>query len=256
MTTTFKIIRTALVAAPLALAAGMATAGGLAAPVETVAPTPMAPAPAPMVRGTDWSGLYLGGQLGYGKVTSPFLAGFGVAINEELIEEGEDFLIDDYALDGDFTGAVYGVHAGYMYDLGSIVLGAEIDYDLTSMKQDFAGTIVPLNNGFEPEDFEGTFEIDSILRLKARVGYDAGAFLPYVTGGVVRAELSVDVAGESDSQQIDGDFYGLGVAYKFSDSILVGGEVLQHKFYETDDGSISGLGIRATTATARVSFQF
>ena len=215
MTTTFKFARTAMLAAPLALAAGMASAGGLAAPVETVAPTPM-PAPAPVMRrGTDWSGFYVGGQLGYGEVTSPAFSG----------------------LDDDFTGATYGVHAGYMYDLGALVLGAEVDYDLTSM---------------EIEEDGDSLEVDDILRLKARVGYDAGAFLPYITGGVVRANLS---GGETDLE-MDGDFYGLGVAYKFSDSILVGGEVLQHKFYEGDLEEAPGLGIRATTASARVSFQF
>ena len=63
------------------------------------------------------------------------------------------------------------------------------------------------------------------VRVKARVGYDAGAFLPYVTGGVVRANTS------GPDLEVDGDFYGLGVAYKYADNILFGGEVLQHKFY-------------------------
>ena len=213
MTTTFKFARTAMLAAPLALAAGMASAGGLAAPVETVAPTPM-PAPAPVVmRGTDWSGFYLGGQLGYGEVT-----GSGT--------------------DEDVNGAIYGVHAGYMYDLGAIVLGAEVDYDMSNI-----------------DNVGGNGDLDDILRVKGRVGYDAGQFLPYVTGGVVRANVSgTGLLGDTDLEA-DGDFYGLGVAYKFSDSILVGGEVLQHKFYEGDvEGSDNTL--RATTATARVSFQF
>ncbi|MBR2656005.1 MAG: porin family protein [Loktanella sp.] len=224
MIKTFKFARTAMLAAPLALAAGMASAGGLAPPVETVAPTPIAPAP--IMPSSDWSGFYVGGQLGYGKVTTPVIS----------------------ELDDDFTGAIYGVHAGYMYDLGSIVLGAEIDYDLTSMELDFAE-----GNGNEGGP-SLTSKVDSIMRIKARVGYDAGQFMPYVTGGVVRAEVS-SFAEEVDLQ-LDGDFYGAGVVYKFSDSILIGGEVLQHKFYEGDIEDEPGLGIRATTATARVSFQF
>jgi len=212
---TFNFARTAMLAAPLALAAGMASAGGLAAPVETVAPTPIAPAPAPMMRGTDWSGLYLGGQLGYGKAT------VSAAPDQD-----------------DINGVIGGVHAGYMYDLGALVLGAEVDYD-------FADISGATNTAF------GDLEVDDILRLKARVGYDAGAFLPYVTGGVVRANGSLG----GDDIEVDGDFYGAGVAYKFSDSILVGGEVLQHKFYEGDVEGLD-LGVRATTATARVSFQF
>jgi outer membrane immunogenic protein len=207
---TFKFARIATMAAPLALAAGMATAGGLAAPVETVAPTPVAPAPAPVMRGSDWTGFYVGGQLGYGDLT-----------------------ISDIP-DNSNDGLIGGAHAGYMFDLGTVVLGAEFDYDLTDI------TIAELGT-------DGV-DVDSVMRLKARVGYDAGAFLPYVTGGVVRADLANDT-------EADGDFYGLGVAYKFNDNLLVGGEVLQHKFYEGDAG-IETLGVRATTATARVSFQF
>lgn len=160
MIKTFKFARTAMLAAPLALAAGMASAGGLAPPVETVAPTPIAPAP--IMPSSDWSGFYVGGQLGYGKVTTPLISGF----------------------DDDFTGAIYGVHAGYMYDLGSIVLGAEIDYDLTSMELDYPDPNVTAGG----DDF--TAKVDSIMRIKARVGYDAGQFLPYITGGVVRVEAS------------------------------------------------------------------
>lgn len=210
MTTTFKFARTAMLAAPLALAAGMASAGGLAQPVETVAPTPVAPAPAPVMAGTDWSGFYVGGQLGYAELTSPLF-------------------------DEDVDGAIYGVHAGYMYDLGTVVLGAEVDYDLSSI-----------------DNVAGNGDLDDVMRVKARVGYDAGSFLPYVTGGVVRANVSDSALGDLEA---DGDFYGAGLAYKFSDSILVGGEVLQHKFYEGDVEN-TGLDLRATTATARVSFQF
>ena len=206
MTTTFKFARTALLAAPFAMAAGMTTAGGLAEPVETVAPAPVAAAP--VMASTNWTGFYAGGQLGYADVT-----GSGVT--------------------DDVDGAIYGVHAGYMYDLGSVVLGAEVDYDLSSI-----------------DNVAGTDDLDDILRVKARVGYDAGAFLPYVTGGVVRANTS----GTPDLE-VEGDFYGLGVAYKYADNILFGGEVLQHKFYEADAAGTADT-LRATTATARVSYQF
>lgn len=205
MTTTFKFARTALLAAPFAMAAGMTTAGGLAQPVETVAPAPIVAAP--VMASTDWTGFYAGGQLGYADVT-----GSGTS--------------------DDVDGAIYGVHAGYMHDLGTVVLGAEVDYDLSSI-----------------DNVAGTGDLDDILRVKARVGYDAGAFLPYVTGGVVRANTS------GPDLEVEGDFYGLGVAYKFADNITFGGEVLQHKFYEADATSLTDT-LRATTATARVSYQF
>ncbi|MBD1205790.1 MAG: porin family protein [Rhodobacteraceae bacterium] len=84
-----------------AMAAMPAFAGGLVQPTEEpmVAPAPMAmPAPS-----TDWSGLYAGGQLGYGDVGSTG------------------------ALAGD--GMTAGVFAGYRADFGQFVTGVEGNFD-------------------------------------------------------------------------------------------------------------------------------
>lgn len=208
MKTTLRLGCTTAIALPLILAGSFAAAGGLSEPVETVAPAPVAtPAPAPM-RGSDWTGFYAGAQLGYGKLDP--------SVTTDPTEP---------------DGALYGVHAGYMYDLGNIVLGAELDYDATNIEFDAPPS-----------------ELESVMRAKLRVGYDAGAFLPYLTAGGARATTNNALDGDTD-----GNFYGLGVAYKMTDSILVGGEVLQHQF---DDVAGSGVDVDATTATARVSFQF
>jgi hypothetical protein len=157
----------------------------------------------------DWTGFYVGGQLGYGKVTAD-------------------------ALDDDATGATYGVHAGYLYDLGSIVLGGELDYDATSIE----GTVSAAD-----------IAVDSVARAKLRVGYDAGDWMPYLTVGGARAMTSGAVDGEGD-----GTFAGLGLDYRLSDSLRVGAEVLQHQFDDFND--TDGLDLDATTAALRVSFQF
>lgn len=221
MPTLLTFSRAAVLAAPVSLLALAASAGGLAPTVETVAPTPVAPAP--MMAPSSWTGFYAGGQLGYADLD---------------IEDDEDFTGDL-----DFAGATYGVHVGYMQALGSVVLGAEFDYDLTSIEE----SISDLDDGV-------TFDVDSIMRLKLRLGYDAGNFLPYITGGVVRANVTVDGFGMSEEFEADGDFFGLGVAYRYSNSILIGAEVLQHTF---DDGDLeAGESFDATSATARVSYKF
>ncbi len=209
MKPTLKTTRVSLFALPLAIFGGVATAGGLAEPVAAPAPAPiLAPAPVPV--GSDWTGFYAGGQLGYGQV------------------EADE-------LDGDTDGATYGVHAGYLYDLGSVVLGGELDLDGTNIEN----------------DTDGVAELDTVTRAKLRLGYDAGDWLPYVTAGIAQARVSSDV------DAIDGDdtggFGGLGVEYRLSDSLRIGGEVLRHQF---DDFNDSGIDLEATTASARVSFQF
>ncbi|MFA8442611.1 outer membrane protein [Yoonia sp.] len=208
MKMTTKFARTSMLAAPLALAAGMASAGGMAEPVAEPAPAPVAVAPAPVMMGNDWTGFYAGGQLGYGQLDP-------------------DATTDPSEPDG----AIYGVHAGYNYDLGSIVLGGEVDFDLTNIEVDTPAA-----------------EVDSVARLKAKLGYDAGQFMPYVTAGVAQVQTTDGLDGDTD-----GSFAGLGLSYMMSDSLILGGEVLQHQFEDVAD---SGVDIDATTLSLRASFKF
>jgi len=210
MKMTSKFARTSMLAAPLALAAGMASAGGLSEPVAAPAPAPVAVAPAPVMMGNDWTGFYVGGQLGYGQL---------------------DANIDTTPTDPD--GALYGVHAGYNYDFGSVVLGGEVDYDLTDISI----------------SAPAVSDVDAVARVKAKLGYDAGAFMPYITAGYAQAQTSDDLDGETD-----GTFAGLGLSYMMSDSILLGGEVLQHQFEDVAD--VPNVDVDATTLTLRASFKF
>ncbi|WP_281982244.1 outer membrane protein [Thalassorhabdomicrobium marinisediminis] len=200
MTRTFI---TSCAAAALAVAAAPAFAGNLAEPVVVQAPAPVMAAP--VVMGSDWTGAYVGGSLGYA----------------DIEEDGVFF-------DDDANGMTYGVHAGYDYDFGTFVLGGEIEIA-----------------GADIED--GTFntEVDSIARLKARAGYDAGQFMPYLTAGVAQLNL--------DSGDDTGAVYGVGLDYKMTDNIRVGGEVLKHDFEDFNGGTDD---INATTASLRVSYEF
>jgi outer membrane immunogenic protein len=208
MKTTFKMARASMLAAPLAIVAGMAAAGGLADPVIAPAPVAVAPAPAPLP-GSDWTGFYAGAQLGYGQ-------------------------LDSDTLTEDPDGLLYGAHAGYLYDFGSWVVGAELDID-----------------GTDIEDETADVAVDTITRAKLRLGYDAGNWLPYVTAGVAQVRTSSDAAAFDTDDT--GPFGGVGVEYRLNDSIRIGGEVLQHQFEDYDG---TGVDIDATTAAARVSFQF
>ncbi len=93
-------------------ALGVAMSGALAMPALAggySAPVTEAPVAAPVVAvpvGTDWTGGYVGAQIGYGDVSAG-------------------------AVDGD--GATYGLRGGYDWDLGDWVLGAGVDWDKTDI---------------------------------------------------------------------------------------------------------------------------
>lgn len=93
------VAKSAFGATLAAMLAVPAFAGGLTDPVVEA---PVAAPVAPIVTGTDWTGGYVGAQLGYADVSAT-------------------------GLDGD--GAIYGIRGGYDYDFGNWVLGGRLDYD-------------------------------------------------------------------------------------------------------------------------------
>lgn len=129
-------------------------------------------------------------------------------------------------------GWLGGVHAGYNWDFGTFVMGVEGDYDFAD---------IALGDGAD--------SIDNVARLKLRAGYDLGPTLLYATAGAAYANATIGADDLSDT----GWFAGLGLGYRVTDGMVLGAEVLGHRF---DDFDGSGLDVKATTATLRASFKF
>lgn len=195
----------AAVLATLTLATPVLAGGPVAVESEpTVAPVfePALPA------SVDWGGFYVGAQLGYADIDS-----------------------NGAGLDG--NGALGGVHAGYRWDFGQYVAGAELDYDSAS-----------IDLGTAPGD-----TLDDVTRLKLMGGAEFGNSLIYATTGIARASATVGGAGLSDN----GYFLGAGIDYAVTDRWSVGGELMQHRFSDFDG---SGVDLDATTLKAKVSLRF
>jgi outer membrane immunogenic protein len=155
-----------------------------------------------VAQSADWTGAYVGGRIGYA---------WGLDDNDETI-------LFDNNLDGDFgdtvltsgganafspgfcggspesaiaadgcdkddNGLDFGIHAGYDYDFGAIVLGGLVEYGVSDVEDSVtAFSTTPANYAFNRK-MKGTFG------LRGRLGLDAGNFMPYVTAGIVRAKI-------------------------------------------------------------------
>ena len=125
------------------------------------------------------------------------------------------------------NGGVYGVFGGYDYDFGNYVLGGEFEYQ--------AGSDYDING----------VDVDNLMRLKARAGYDFGRTLAYGTAGVARIDSSLGDA--------TGPVGGIGMEYKVNDRFSIGGEALAHSF---EDVGGSGTDLDAQTYSLRATFRF
>ncbi|WP_347140052.1 porin family protein [Paracoccus sp. SSK6] len=184
------------------LAASASFAGGYVAPVVETAPV-VAPV-VPVEAGTDWTGFYAGLQYGQG--------------NAEL---------SDDSFDRDYDA--YGLHAGYLFDFGKMIAGAELDYNKVDLDEN---------------DGDG-----DLWRLRGRVGYDMGKFQPYATLGAAR--ISTNDAADDISET--GITYGLGAEYLVTDKFSVGAEYSRNDF---SDVVVDGLDLDTDLVQVRASYRF
>ena len=131
---------------------------------------------------------------------------------------------------GDDEGGLIGGHLGYQRDFGRWVLGGEVDGDFTD---------IDLNGG----------RLDSIARIKGRVGRDLGRSLIYGTGGIAFADGGF---GGRDASET-GWVIGGGYAWSVNERVTLGTELLHHEF---DDFDGPGRDVSVTTLSARISFNF
>jgi opacity protein-like surface antigen len=106
----------------------------------------------------------------------------------------------------------YGIFAGYNWQFGEIVFGGELDFTrakLISTGIDAIAREVATSNGFSNEVIlsgRAESEVKNFGTLRARLGYTAGAWMPYVTAGAaigeatVRRAVDLQVAGYHASQ--------------------------------------------------------
>jgi outer membrane immunogenic protein len=164
------------------------------------------PASAPVTR--NWEGWYVGGQASYSSSEIDFgrsvvsLTNF-IFRDSTLQESVSQFslLSKNHAQSRGFGGFV-----GRNYQWDDVVLGVEANYNyfnnLASSSQNTlsraipnpAGTVVPANHTYTYNTTltgDAALQIKDVLTFRGRAGWAAGAFLPYMFGGVAVGRMDV-----------------------------------------------------------------
>lgn len=156
----------------------------------------------------NWSGVYLGGALGWASV--------------EYDELENDFPDRD---DSGFAGAVF---VGYNFQMDNVVFGVEGDLNFRS-----AEPTDPNTNPFS-QNLGGS--------VRGRIGYAFDRIMPYFTAGVAIANFEVDHDGDGDNvakKTMTGYAVGAGIEWAVTDNVIVRGQYL-YSDYGKDTFDFSG----------------
>ena len=145
----------------------------------------------------DWTGGYVGGRIGYawglddngetilfdnnldGTFGDTVLTAGGVnAFSPGFCGGNANSGVAADGCDKDDNGIEFGIHAGYDYDFGSLVVGGLIEYDRNNIEDAVTAFSTTPASYTLNRKMKGTFG------LRARLGLDAGNFMPYVTAGL------------------------------------------------------------------------
>lgn len=159
----------------------------------------------------DWSGAYVGVQAGYGWADADYEMEFG----------GNPALLITSSPEPD--GFVGGIYAGYNFQTESnLILGVEVDASLGGLSDD---GLPMFQNGVLSLGGTGFADINWSGAARARIGYAADRFMPYIAGGIAIAEVefgydfSVPPGIQSGDTTMLGWTIGAGVEYAITDSI-------------------------------------
>ena len=149
--------------------------------------------------GFDWSGFYIGAYGAYGEGSSKSAV----------------------AVDAHPSDPFFGIHGGYLFDLGDVVVGLEGDASLADLDDD-----IPSGGALLTQDF------DNIAAIRARVGVPIEKALLFASAGWSWADTEYGYLVEQEKKVISGPTLGIGAQYVFSNH-FVGRLDYNHYFYGT-----------------------
>lgn len=183
----------------------------------------------------DWSGVYVGAHAGW------LWANIDVKDDSDVVDFDEDF-------DGD--GFVGGALLGANFQADCVVFGVEGDI----------GWVDADGNNFI-NDLDTDLNVDSGMNghIRARLGWSADDFMPFIAGGASYFELDHDSDFHDGTESQWGWNIGAGVDWAISDSFILRAEYIYSDFSSADfdiDGEDFDTDINTSTVRAAVIWNF
>jgi outer membrane immunogenic protein len=221
-----KLLLSASALCALAATAGTASAADLARPVYR------APAVVPVCTTCNWSGFYIGFNLGESKdwtsttetwawnqVFSPNAA-LGIQVPTPVITANTSALQSTYRHAS--MGFIGGAQWGYNWQFGGVVLGLEGDWNWSNEKDTYStggtqplatsaiisvlGTPTVVATGLSNPGWTSEEKIDWLTTWRARLGWAHDCYMWYLTGGVAWAKVENNYLLTSTPGQAGGVF--------------------------------------------------
>ncbi|WP_404401918.1 outer membrane protein [Pelagibacterium halotolerans] len=173
----------------------LATPAWAADPITVLPPLPEPPAELVFY---DWTGPYVGVQVGYGFATLGQTA-------------GPDLLLDGAPID--LNGPFIGAYAGYNLQLDALAVGIEGDINASWINADFL---------WGANDIPGAASVDWFGSVRGRLGLALDRTLLFATAGIAAAEANIDLPSvPANSYALHGGWTaGLGIEHAFDDNWL------------------------------------
>ncbi|MEP3048310.1 MAG: outer membrane protein [Roseibium sp.] len=182
---------------------------------------PQAPAPAyeavPAASQTiDWSGIYVGGNIGWA---------FGQFENN--VGGTGKTTTDTNGLNG-------GLYTGYNFQVTpNLVLGAEFDFTLTDLEKTKSSGGLALKSSS-----------DWNSNVRGRIGYAFDRYLVYGTGGLAIADLEVAASGNKDSKTVLGWTLGAGAEAAITENVIARFDYAYQDF-GSQDFNLGGTAVKS-----------
>lgn len=180
-----------------------------------------------------WDGAYIGAFAGYGWGTVTDEDGYWNTI------VGEEF---------DTEGWQVGLTAGANFTVSEAIVAG------------IAADIAWADIGGDQDAGDFTYNTDWVGSIRGRLGFDGGAFLPYVTAGLAFANNTLDdtLNGYADTQTHIGWTAGAGVEFAVADNVSLD---LQYRYsdYGTKTYDLNGdtdFSLTSHAVTAGINFRF